>query len=31
MMEESGLTEITFSNKAPYWCAFGVKKQEVVK
>jgi SAM-dependent methyltransferase len=27
MMEKSGLTEITFSNKSPYWCAFGVKNK----
>lgn len=26
MMEKSGLTEIIFSDKAPYWCACGIKK-----
>jgi ubiquinone/menaquinone biosynthesis C-methylase UbiE len=26
MMEECGLEDIMFSNKAPFWCAVGVKK-----
>jgi hypothetical protein len=26
MMERSGLKEICFSDKAPFWCAIGVKK-----
>ena len=26
MMEDAGLSEIRFSDRAPYWCAVGIKK-----
>jgi ubiquinone/menaquinone biosynthesis C-methylase UbiE len=26
MMETAGLRDIVFSNEAPYWCAFGIRK-----
>ena len=25
MLEKGGLKDVVFSDKAPYWCAFGIK------
>ena len=30
MMVDSGLTQIQFSNKAPYWCVVGIKKDSSI-
>ena len=27
MMDLAGLEDIVFSNKAPYWCALGIRKK----
>ena len=31
MMEVAGLRDIVFSNKVPYWCAVGTRKDMMIR